>query len=242
MRFEREAAVVTTLSSPHVVRILEVSSREAELPYLAMERLTGGDLSAVLERRIRLSPSEAADLAIQVAQGLEEARARGVVHRDIKPKNLFQTQEGLWKILDFGIASLAGDPIATSRDELAGTPAYMAPEQIDETIASDHRIDVHALAAVLYRALTGRTPFSGGDRIRTLHHVLHELPVRPSRHAEVPRAVEDVLLIGLAKRPADRFDSALELARALRAAAEGTHDDGLTARASELARRQPWSG
>jgi len=243
-RFEREATMVQSLRSPHVVEVFEVGGAEAPLPYIAMERLRGRDLAWHLRKRRKLPPAEVVELVTQVAEGLEPAREKEVVHRDIKPPNLFRTEvDGavVWKILDFGVSKLAGEPGTLTAGHLVGTPAYMAPEQASGEGRVDHRADVYALAVIAYRCLTGRPAFSGKDVPAVVHAVVHHLPPRPSSLAKkLPPEVDAVLRVGLAKRASDRFETATELAAALDASMRGSLSDELAERAEVLGRRRAW--
>jgi len=240
-RFEQEARLAASMRSEHVVRVLEIGGAEAPLPYLAMERLQGKDLSTLLrDRALRLR--EVVEMVAQVAEALGEARERGIVHRDVKPSNLFRTDEGVWKVLDFGVARLAGDAGHLTAGHLVGTPAYMAPEQVREGAVLDHRTDVHALAAVTYRTLTGQPAFLGRDLPSVVEAVCDRLPLRPSDLAELPASVDDVLRVGLAKDPAARFDTAEAFAAALRDAARKRRTGAIAARAESLDATRTWAG
>ena len=241
-RFEREAHFSKAVSSPHVVRVLEVGTTEQHvLPFLAMERMHGEDLSQMLLSQLRLSLREAADMAMQIASGLDAAHDAGVVHQDIKPDNLFRTGEGVWKILDFGVAQSLDETMAASAHGIAGTPGYMAPEQLNEDALIDHRTDIHALGAVLYRAITGQPAFPGRDARSTLRRVRRSLPLAPSQVVPIPMGIDVVLRIALAKDPADRFASARELAVSLRDAINRpTIPAKLAARAEALNRKLGW--
>jgi serine/threonine-protein kinase len=243
-RFMRESKIAASLDSPHVVKVLEIGGLEAPFPYLAMELLRGEDLAGVLRRDRLLSPRRTISLVREVGRGLEAARRAGIVHRDLKPQNVFLTEDGqghqVWKILDFGVSKLV-DSEATSTGALIGTPAYMAPEQIGGGEGVTHRTDLHALGAIAYRALTGRPAFTGESMPETLHQVLNEMPPAPSTLARLNPAFDVVLLVALAKEPADRFDSGEELAKALEAAVRGELDAALVQRAAKLALSQPWS-
>ena len=240
-RFLREAETMSRLDCLHVVRVLEVGTTPGEVPFLAMERLRGFDLAEQLRRRRRLQLPQARLFVDQVAIGLEAARVAGVVHRDLKPHNVFcsmQGREQCWKILDFGVSKAGGSGTLT-RGHVVGTPAYMAPEQArGEDV--DHRADVYALAAILYRAVTGHTPFNGKDVPSTLYEVCYRVPTQPSLHAQLPPDVDRVLALGLAKDPKQRFSTALQLAQAFAHAI----DQGLARderqRADELIERFPW--
>ena len=242
-RFLREIEIAASLESPNVVRVLEVSEPDAPMPYLAMERLVGKNLSHHLRARSRLGPHEVLTLARHVGAGLDAAARAGIIHRDIKPQNLFlhepAGQPPVWKILDFGVSKLAGGSDTLTHGRLVGTPAYMAPEQAhgDEV---DPRVDVYALGAILYRALTGYRPFRGKDVARTVYAVVYTMPPRPSEFATLPPEVDAVLAVALAKRRDDRFDTAGELAEALDVAVAGRIEPDLAARARSVMRQMPW--
>jgi serine/threonine-protein kinase len=218
-RFLRELEIARTLTAENVARVLEVGDLEADLPYLAMERLRGLDLDKHLRRHGSLAPAEATELVTQLARGLGAAHAAGIVHRDLKPSNVFRVDgDGgpTWKILDFGVSRLGGDSQLTD-DAVVGTPGYMSPEQaLGRPV--DERTDVYGLAAVAYAALTSATPFGGGTPAVVMARVIKD-PVRPpSTLAPLPTAVDEVLIRGLAKAPEDRHASPAELAAALVAA------------------------
>ncbi|HLL23948.1 MAG TPA: serine/threonine-protein kinase, partial [Kofleriaceae bacterium] len=240
-RFIREAQTVAKLQSPHVVRVLEVGTTAGEVPYLAMERLRGFDLAHQLRRHRKLQLVQARILCEQVATGLEAARVAGIVHRDLKPHNVFFAEDGgqrRWKILDFGVSKSGGTGTLT-KGHVVGTPAYMAPEQArGEDV--DHRADVYSLAAILYRCVTGHPAFSGKDVPSTLYDVVYRIPTQPSILANVPSDVDRVLAIGLAKRPDDRFETALELAHSFVRAIDNALDLEQRRRADEVIARSPW--
>jgi serine/threonine-protein kinase len=242
-RFMREVKIAASLDVPNVVRVLEVSDETDPIPYLAMERLYGEDLSHMLRTNGQLAPAQTLELVRQVGTGLSAAGDAGIVHRDIKPQNLFWTQTGggpgTWKILDFGISKLVGEGDTLTQGNVVGTPVYMAPEQA-EGHEVDHRTDLYALAALTYRALTGVPPFRGKDMPSILYGVVHKLRARPSALADLPEEVDAVLAIGMAKRPADRFARAGELVSALAGAFEGQLSNFILEHASELQTRHPW--
>jgi len=229
-RFLRELQTTTAITSPHVVRVLAVG--EDPLPHLVMERLRGRDLSTMLKSRGTLEPKIVVDLVRQVAEGLTAAAEAGVVHRDIKPQNLYQAGP-TWKILDFGVSRILASTDTLTAGYIIGTPAYMAPEQARGGKV-DHRSDIYSLAAVAYRALTGHLLFKSGDLADTLYHVVHAPPRRPSWLAELSADLDSALAIGLAKRPQDRFATARELAEALEAALKHELSPALRARAARI--------
>ena len=237
-RFVREVQAIRALRSPHVVRVLAASGEDDPIPFLAMERLDGATLSELL----RSGPPPFAELRTmldQVGAALEEAWSQGIVHRDLKPANVFRTREAGWKVLDFGVAALADHGGTLTQGQVVGTPAYMAPEQArGEPV--DPRADLYALAAIAYRWLTGQ-PVCAGDNLQAaLYQIVPGAPPRPSAVAAVPRDVDAVLAIGLAKDPADRFAAATELGAALAAALDERLAPALRQRGAELAARTPW--
>jgi len=237
-RFVREAQTASKLDTPHVVRVLEVGTTEGQVPYLAMERLRGHDLAHQLRKQRRLQLDQAKTLVEQVAQGLEAARAAGIVHRDLKPHNVFLAQDGLWKILDFGVSKSGGSGTLT-KGHVIGTPAYMAPEQAKgENV--DHRADVYSLAAILYRSVTGNPAFSGKDVPTTLYDVVYRVPTQPSMLVQLPGDIDRVLALGLAKDARDRFASALELAEWFAAAIADALSPEQRRRADDLLGKHPW--
>ena len=236
-RFLREAKASAALVSPYVVKILEAG--EHDPPYLAMERLHGHTLAEQLRKDGKLALPALAVLVRQIGAGLDAARAAGVIHRDIKPQNLFHDR--VWKILDFGVASLGDDGSGTlTQGGIVGTPSYMAPEQAQGR-QLDGRADLYALAAVAYRCLTGRHPFSAADTPALLYAVVHKMPPRPGETIELPADVDRWFAVALAKRPGDRFATGDELARALDAALAGALDPRLRKHAEVLVRQLAWA-
>jgi eukaryotic-like serine/threonine-protein kinase len=206
-RFTREANVLASLDHPGVVKYLEHGRGSDGSHYLVMEWLTGQDLNDFLIRR-RMSVTEALVLARRAADALGAAHRRGVVHRDLKPGNLFLVDGDpeRVKIVDFGLARMQRDHgmTLTVPGQVIGTPAYMAPEQVrGEPV--DGRADVYGLGAVLFRCLTGRAPFSGAHRVAILAKVVLESAPRVSElAAQVPAALDDLIASMLAKQPSDR--------------------------------------
>jgi eukaryotic-like serine/threonine-protein kinase len=238
-RFLREVRVAGTIDSPHIVRVLGASTPADPMPYLAMEKLAGQTLSSLLRDGGSLAPTSLAALVEQVAGVLELARGAGIVHRDIKPQNLFLTYDDVWKVLDFGVALLAETGGTLTRGGAIGTPAYMAPEQARGQPV-DHRADVYAFGAVLYRAVTGHAPFAARDTPSLLYAVTHDAPLRPSALVPVPPALEQLLALALAKSVDARFQTAGELLAAFHAARSGRLPADLARRAAALhAWREP---
>jgi serine/threonine-protein kinase len=245
-RFAREAKIVTSISSPHVVRVLAVSGPDSVFPYIAMEQLSGVDLATYLRDRGRLPLGEICELMEQLGEGLDAAHRTMVVHRDLKPNNVFRelTNHGapLWKILDFGVSKLLGSPLdpTITATGLIGTPQYMSPEQVRGERDLDHRTDVYALAAIAYRALTGEPPFAG-ELPGLLRSVTESMPLAPSTMVPIPSDIDLVLAIGLAKRREQRFSSVLELSDAFLRAVRGDLPERLRTRARGLLTETPYA-
>jgi len=240
-RFVRESEAIAALDSSHVVRVHAIGSEQG-LPYIAMERLHGSDLAEILRSQRRLRPSECVELAEHVLHGLAEAARAGLVHRDIKPQNLFRAVEGgttRWKILDFGVSRLVSAGATMTGGQVVGTPRYMAPEQAKADTV-DGRADLYGLGAVLYRCLTGRPPFTGDDVHRVLLLVTHEMPAQPTKIAELPADLDAFFAVLLAKEPDARLEAAL-VVPSLRDALASQLDPAIRGRAAELTTRWPWS-
>jgi serine/threonine-protein kinase len=240
-RFLREVKIAATLRVPNVVHVLETSAEDAGVPYLTMERLDGTTLSELLRERSRLPLAEAIDLVVQIARGLGAAHEAGVVHRDIKPQNVFAHRTGettTWKILDFGISRLVGSETLT-KDQMVGTPPYMAPEQARGGRV-DRRVDLYSLGVIAYRALTGRPAFAGKDTPSVLLRVIGTMPPAPSTASSLDRNVDAVLAVAMAKDPADRFQSADEMIAAFEALGRGEVAPSVRERADRATKRHPW--
>ncbi len=240
-RFQREARVIGNLDVPNIVRMIEVSPASSPIPFLAMERLIGKDLGALIKERAVRDIGDVVPIVRAIAAGLDAAHDAGVIHRDLKPANLFAAiVDGnvTWKILDFGVSKHSDDATLTGA-ALIGTPGYMAPEQAKGE-ALDRRCDLYALAVVCYRLLTGRPAVVPGDAPAMIHEVVYRVPPQPSAIAKVSPQVEAVLAIGLAKSPDDRFATAGEFAVALAEAAANVLPEPIAERADEILRRAPW--
>ena len=238
-RFEREAKGAAKIQSPHVVKMIDHGVDEDDRLFIAMELLDGEDLATRLERQSRLSLGDAAFLLRDAAKGLSKAHAAGIVHRDVKPDNLFLCRDDdgfVVKVLDFGVARELGPSheaaFRTGTGALVGTPAYMSPEQALGGRTIDHRSDLFSLAVVAYRALTGRVPFSRDGLGETIMAIASDTAPPPSTvRPDVGPALDAWFVRALAKAPAARFDSARELADAV---AEACRTDGYAGSLPEL--------
>jgi serine/threonine-protein kinase len=226
-RFHREVEAAATLRSPHTVELYDFGVTEDGTLYFAMELLDGLDLETLVRQKGPLPAARVIYLLRQVCESLEEAHARGMIHRDVKPANIHVGRVGLRedfvKVLDFGlVTSVAGakddQSLATAVGHLHGTPAYMPPEMaMGQPV--DARTDLYAVGCVAYFMLTGQLVFEGGSPVQMLTRRLSEDPVPPSQRTEIaiPAELERLVLACIARRPDDRPQSAAELARALAA-------------------------
>jgi len=231
-RFQREAQASSTLTHPNVVGVYDVNTGPDGRPFLVAELLEGEPLGEYLTRLKKLPLGEAVRIARQVSRALGAAHEHGIVHRDIKPENVFLVEGGsLVKVIDFGISKVGhGNDKLTKTGTVMGTPDYMAPEQARGDKV-DLRADIYAVGAILYRALTGRKPFSAPDPMSTLTAVLTQEPTRPSTLEEtIPLPLELVIQRAMAKRPEERYANMRELDRALAPfdPGSGSLPDGVT--------------
>jgi hypothetical protein len=222
-RFQREAQAVSKLTHPNTVQIFDFGEAD-RLAFLVMEYLPGRDLATLIAEQVALPFERVAQIAAQIAASVDEAHKAGVIHRDIKPENVMivdtREQHDFVKVLDFGIAKLrdAEANVATQRGHLIGTPHYMAPEQI-RAEGIDHRVDIYALGALMYKAVTGDTPFTADNPLEVLGKHLNEplVPVRkraPQR--DIPEEAERIIGKALQKDPARRYQTMAALRDDLR--------------------------
>jgi serine/threonine-protein kinase len=216
-RFKLELSLSRSLSHPNIIRLFDLGS-QGQWRYLTMELLEGKDLWTILEeRRAPMPIAEGLRYLEQVCAGLQVAHERGVVHRDIKPHNLFVTTTGEVKVMDFGIARKMNAPGVTVMGTIAGTPEYMSPEQINGFSDVNYATDLYALGVTAYQIFTHQLPFTHPELTRLLIAHATETPPSPSaRNPAIPPDLELVMMRLLEKRPEDRPSSAAEVGMSLK--------------------------
>jgi len=222
-RFMREAHAAAALRSPHVVQIIDYAV-EDDLPFIVMELLEGENLAQRLRRVGKLSPLETARLLSHVARAVGKGHEVGIVHRDLKPENVFivhNEDDEVAKVLDFGVAKVESGGFGASgartrTGSLLGTPYYMSPEQVQGNKEVDYRSDLWALGVIAFEALTGRKPFQSDGLGDLVLQICVRRPPVPSEAAPVPPLFDPWFAKATAREPGERFQSARELATALR--------------------------
>lgn len=218
--FHREAEIGTTLQHPSIVRVLEVGVYEVEgysrIPYFVMELLQGQDLRSYIRAQGAVDPDEAAQMIRGVADALSWAHQRGVLHRDISPRNIFVTPQKIMKLMDFGVSTVFSrtDKRFVNQALALGTPKYLAPERQTEK-QTDPRSDIYSLGCVLYEMVCGEPPFTGENPKAILAMHRKAAVIRPSQLREIPPRLENVIMKMLEKDPEKRYQSAGEVASAL---------------------------
>jgi serine/threonine-protein kinase len=213
LRFQREAITAARLDHPNVVPVYDVGETDG-LAFIAMKLLSGRTLADLLRERQRLSVAEFAPILQQIADALDYAHERGVIHRDIKPGNILLEPRNQAILSDFGIAKSLDSPGMTNTSALVGTPDYMAPEQINNRQV-DHRADIYALGILTYRSLTGRRPFDGTTEEVLLGHLQGSFRPPTEIVPELPPALNPIMERVLARNPDQRYPSAGAFADAI---------------------------
>jgi tRNA A-37 threonylcarbamoyl transferase component Bud32 len=216
-RFIQEARNAAKLSHPNIATIHQICPLRDTL-YIVMEYVDGGSLASFLEIRKRFDPEEAVCIIRGAAEGLAYAHRRGVVHRDVKPRNILLTQGGIVKLVDFGLARRTGDAVTALQEagKAFGTPYYISPEQVRGDPNVDARADLYSLGATFYEMLTGQPPFAASTPEGIMQKHLAAPPPDPREVVpEIPEALAQVVLKAMAKRPEDRYPTAEAFIEAL---------------------------
>jgi serine/threonine protein kinase/Tfp pilus assembly protein PilF len=230
-RFVQEARAASALDHLNICNIHEIEETEDGRMYIAMAFYDGESLRDKIKRG-PLKKEEALELILQVVRGMAKAHQKGIIHRDLKPANILVTGDGVAKVVDFGLAKLAGQVKLTREGSTVGTVAYMSPEQARGEVV-DQRTDIWSLGVVLYEMLSGRLPFAGDQERSLIHAILTQEPEPVTRiRKDIPRELDHVIGKALEKKEADRYQSMGEFLADLEAVAEGLQP--LKARARPL--------
>ena len=218
--FKQEVKVTRKLSHPNIIRLHDLREIPG-LVFITMEYVDGKDLRSIVEKlpQRRMPLNRGLSIIVQVCDALNLAHDNGVIHRDIKPQNIMITENDRAKVLDFGLAKMANRKGLSKTGLAYGTPHYMSPEQVRGQKTMDHRIDIYALGVVFYEMLTGVLPFDHEEMVQVFLKHLNELPAPPRNvNPEIPPGIEKVILKCLEKDPTLRFNSCLEMRKAIVAA------------------------
>ncbi|MBC7247286.1 MAG: Stk1 family PASTA domain-containing Ser/Thr kinase [Actinobacteria bacterium] len=209
-RFRHEAQAAANLNHPNIVNIYDWGN-EGDLYYIVMEYVEGRDLKDILKNEGRILPERAAEIAAEICAALQFAHRHNLVHRDIKPHNIFITSLGQVKVMDFGIAREGNGSGMTQTGMVMGTPQYISPEQA-QGLQVDGRSDIYSLGVVLYEMLSGRVPFDDPNPVTIAYKHVREDPVPLSViDPEIPPTMEAIVMKAMAKNPANRFQTAQEM-------------------------------
>jgi len=216
-RFIREAQSVAKLNHPNIVSIYDIG-KEDERQFFVLEYVDGMSLRELTKTypEGKCDIQTALRISIDVCNALQYAHSQGVLHRDVKPENIMITEEGVAKLMDFGLAKMLGQPGITQEGIIVGTVAYVAPENaLGKTV--DARSDLYSFGAVLYETVTGKPPFLGEDPVKVIFSHIHDYPVLPGRlNPKIPQALADCIMKLLEKEPGKRYQSATALLEVLR--------------------------
>jgi eukaryotic-like serine/threonine-protein kinase len=243
-RFLREARAAVRIRSQHIARVTDVGTMENGAPYMIMEYLEGRNLQDVVAQDGPLPVALVVDLVLQASEALAEAHAQGIIHRDVKPSNLFLSRHAdgspCVKVLDFGISKMPGshDHALTRTGAIFGSPLYMSPEQLRSARDVDARTDIYSVGVVLYQSLTRRVPFAADDLPQLVYKIMNEAPVSPrALRAEIPATLEHAILTAMARDRESRFPTIADLAEAI-APLGSSSARGSTERTRGILRRQ----
>lgn len=238
-RFQREARAAAAVQHENVVSVTDTGTdEETGVPYIVMEYLHGESLSAILRRQRLLTAQATAEISAQILRGLAVAHDQNVIHRDLKPGNIFLAKQldgsSRAKILDFGISKFVGAAMGTNvtvDGTIVGTPNFMAPEQVTGNETIDRRADLYSVGVMMYRMLTGKLPYAGASSQEVYEKILEGRPLHPRHVREgIPDALCDVVMKAMSRRRRDRFSDAKEFLEALYAAVPslGSHASQLS--------------
>ena len=232
-RFQREAQAASLMSHHNIVNLLDVGV-EGEFRYLVLEYVKGNTLKDIIRQRGRLNSATAIQVTVRILSALQHAHDNGIIHRDIKPQNVLIHADGHVKVADFGIARMTNAFTISKGDTVVGSVHYSSPEQATGSVV-EATSDIYSTGVVLYEMLTGRVPFVGDTPVAVAMQHINDAPPPVTELApETPPAVIAVLMKAMAKSPADRYQSAREMAEALNKAKDGIMDPAAAAAAAQL--------
>ncbi|MBY5035416.1 Stk1 family PASTA domain-containing Ser/Thr kinase [Streptococcus gallolyticus] len=209
-RFQREARAMADLDHPNIVRISDIGEEDGQ-QYLAMEYVDGLDLKRYIKENAPLSNDDAVRIMGQILLAMRMAHTRGIVHRDLKPQNVLLTKDGTAKVTDFGIAVAFAETSLTQTNSMLGSVHYLSPEQARGSKATVQS-DIYAMGIILFEMLTGRIPYDGDSAVTiALQHFQKPLPSVRASNAQVPQALENVVLKATAKKLTDRYKTVAEM-------------------------------
>jgi serine/threonine protein kinase len=242
-RFKREARSMAALNHPNIVSVYDFDVEGKQTYYLVMEFVAGGTLKEKLEALARqgeqLSLAQAIRIVLEIADALSYAHGRGMIHRDIKPANIMLAEDGRAVLTDFGIAKMLSGPSYTATGAMIGTPAYMSPEQ-GLGQPGDERSDLYSLGVLFFQMATGRLPFDADTPLAVvLKHVNEPVPTPNLLNPQLPQAIQNTITKSMAKNPDERFQTAHEMAQAIRGAVRSDDISLATALPAELLQDRP---
>ena len=233
VRFEREAKIIAQLEHPSIVPVYDVGEENFQ-PYFVMRYMGGGSLTDRIKKAGTLTVEQATKIIEQVAPGLDEAHAKGIVHRDFKPGNILFDNKGAPYISDFGIARVTQSAGNVTGSAIIGTPAYMAPEQATGEQV-DGRADIYALGIILYEMLTGKQPYEADTPMAVaIKHVTDPVPHILDANPNLPYDIEEIIQKAMAKDRNSRYASAMEMVEALHDVIHGTEAGKTTAKRTAI--------
>ena len=214
-RFVREAQTAGILSHPNIVTIHDIGEdAETQTSFIAMEYIEGKNLKMLLSEKTKFQFEQISEMIAEIAEALDYAHRKGIIHRDVKPANVIITTDGKVKITDFGIAKIASSNLTTT-GQFLGTPNYMSPEQVSGAPV-DGRSDLFSLGVVLYELLTSKKPFQGDNLTAISYKIVHEDFTPPAQiSADVPIEFNEIVARAMAKDPWNRYQRGKDLALAL---------------------------
>ncbi len=223
-RFYKEGKAAARLSHNNIVQAIDVGVSPEGYHYFVMEYIEGKTLYDLMQEGHSFSEAEALDIAIQIAEALAHAHQRQLIHRDVKPKNIILTPQGVAKLTDLGLARAADDKLAAEMEagKAYGTPYYISPEQIRGELDIDFRADIYSLGATLYHLVTGRPPFEGETPAAVMHKHLKQ-PLIPADHINtaLSAGIGEVIDVAMAKKREDRYQSTTDMLEDLKAIRAG---------------------